>query len=134
MGEQQPFFTFDSLATLGGACSAVVIVGTVYRRFWRRDPALLALLISQLVAFVSWWRAGTHSFDSALLAFLNGLLIFVTAIGITMSPLALSSPADDLQVSQPVSRTALAASKAVPPRSRLLRFARSLAMVFARGG
>jgi uncharacterized membrane protein len=81
---QPQLFTAQSLGTFAGASSAVMILTNVFARLvGRAPPAVIALAIAMLVAFLGAYGLGqlTGVVD-IWLAVLNGCLLFSSAVGI----------------------------------------------------
>jgi hypothetical protein len=75
------FFTKESILTLLGAASATLIVCNALRRSINFSPKWLALIIALLISFAGAIESTAGSLLDYLLAFVNGCLIFCTAVG-----------------------------------------------------
>ena len=82
---ENKFIDPQTLATLGGASFAVVVVSATARKLMRIDTPWLAFAVAILIAFGGAYHAGSSPFKDlfqCLLTVLNACLIFFTALGL----------------------------------------------------
>jgi hypothetical protein len=90
----QNFFTLESFGTLGGASLIVVVLTNTYRTLTKQDHPLIAFIAAELVAFICAWQA--HALVDAFrtfVAFLNGCLLFCSALGLNETAVNAAKPA-----------------------------------------
>ena len=75
------FLTIESLATLGGATLATVVVANTYRAILKKDPRIFALVFSIAICVLF---AVYNSVEPVgyIVAFINGCLVYCTAFGL----------------------------------------------------
>ncbi len=75
------FLTVESLATLGGATLATVVVANTYRAIFKKDPRIFALIFSILICVLF---AVYNSVEPVgyVVALINGCLVYCTAFGL----------------------------------------------------
>jgi len=80
---QKEFFTPESITTFTGASAAVWVLSNLVRVFFKKHTIIPCLLIALAVSYVGMFL--THTLDggvSYFLGFLNGALLFFTAVGV----------------------------------------------------
>ena len=81
MGLPSEFFTTQSMLTLGGAVGATVVVCNGLQSALNFNPRWLALLIAQAISFYGVSLQPTFAPSDAIVATLNGFLIYCTTVG-----------------------------------------------------
>ena len=79
------FFTRNSTATLAGAAGITSVICNSLQAIFNFNPKWLALLVSEVISFYGNMGSGQHDY---IIAILNGLLIFSTALGGTAAAAA----------------------------------------------
>jgi hypothetical protein len=77
------FFTAQSITTFTGASAAVWVLSNLARVIFKKNSTIPCFVISLIVAYLGAYI--THSLDgvvSYFLGFLNGALLFFTAVGV----------------------------------------------------
>ena len=96
------FFSWTSLATLGGATIAVVVVTNTARKLLKWDTLWIPFVVSVLVLFGTALSTGAlTSIQAGLITFLNSCLLFCTALGINDTVVTQSSSLGDNQNVEP---------------------------------
>jgi hypothetical protein len=89
----QNFFTIESFITFGGASLIVLILTNTYRKLTKSDQPLVAFIAAEIVAFIGAAQSNTlTSFGQYFVAFLNGCLLFCSALGINETAVAARAP------------------------------------------
>jgi len=78
---QNEFFTLQSILTISGASGVVLLISNSLQSALNFNPKWLALLIAQVVSFISLFIGDEIHFANVVLAILNGFLIYSTAVG-----------------------------------------------------
>jgi len=76
------FFTLQSMLTLTGATGAVFVISNGLQRAFNFNPKWLALLIAQILSIVGVFITTEASISDFFVGFVNGFLIYSTAIGV----------------------------------------------------
>jgi hypothetical protein len=78
------FFTWSSFGTLSGASSSVLLICSVIYSVFEYNPKWLALFISIAISIIIFMSGKKNIIDikHSFLAFINGLLIYATTIGL----------------------------------------------------
>jgi hypothetical protein len=97
----QNFFTIQSFATFGGASLIVFVLTNTYRRLTNHDTPWVAFIAAEIVAFVG--AAQSHSLGDwfqYFVSFLNGCLLFCSAVGINQTATAATTPRSPSDIKQ----------------------------------
>ncbi len=77
------FFDPQSIMTLGGASFAIVVVSATARKLFRLDTPWFAFIVAMAITLGGAYHAGTlKGLFQFFLAFINGCLVFFTALGL----------------------------------------------------
>jgi hypothetical protein len=95
------FFTVQSMLTLTGATSAVLILGNTYQSLLERNPKWFAFGVAQAIAFAGVYSTGGRALDY-FVALVNGCLIFAASTG--LSAITGKPPKQVSRVGEPTSR------------------------------
>jgi hypothetical protein len=90
------FLTVESLATLGGATLATVVVANTYRAIFKKDPRIFALLFSIAVCVLF----AVYNYAEPLgyvVAFINGCLVYCTAFGLNTQVASMTVKAKNIK-------------------------------------
>ncbi len=97
MSAPNDFFTMESLTTFGGAVAATVIVPNAFQRGFNWNPRWLALVLAWAICFgvvIAGQVPGTPTPPTAyIVAFINGCLVFCSAVGATAVGSSVTQPA-----------------------------------------
>jgi hypothetical protein len=80
------FFTPESMTTLAGATAITWIVSNAVQAAFNFNPKWLALVIALAVCFVGTMLKETHTSTDLFVAFINGCLVYLTAVGASTLP------------------------------------------------
>jgi hypothetical protein len=80
------FFTPESMTTLAGATAITWIVSNAVQAAFNLNPKWLALVIALAVCFVGTMLKDTHTNSDFFVAFINGCLVYLTAVGTSTLP------------------------------------------------
>jgi hypothetical protein len=73
-------YTFESIATLGGAAGITFIVAGTVQHIFNFNPKWFALGVAQIIAFFIVVHGDSHQLGDYFLGLLNGFLIYSTAV------------------------------------------------------
>lgn len=80
--DTKEFFTITSISSLAVAASAVNVTANALHRFIRIDPKKSAFIAALLIAYLNIFVNGNFHWAEWIIAFINGCLLFCTAMGI----------------------------------------------------
>ena len=87
MPTQNDFFTAQSLLTFGGATLATFLVPNALQRAMNFNPRWLAFSVAEAICLIivinQWWQGVATSPVDFVVAFVNGCLVFCSAVGAT---------------------------------------------------
>ena len=75
------FFTPESMLTLTGAAGATFIVSATLQRVLNFNPRWLAFVLAEIIVLGGTLAAGANSFTDYGIGFINGCLVYLTAVG-----------------------------------------------------
>ena len=79
----QSFYTLQSLATVGGASAAVIIISNTYRKLSKSDSVIPPFVISLIISFVGAFEANAWlGVTEAFLILLNSCMLYCSALGV----------------------------------------------------
>ncbi|MBR1127381.1 hypothetical protein [Bradyrhizobium iriomotense] len=87
MTQPNDFFTTESLLTFGGATLATFFVPNALQAALQWNPRWLGLAVAEFICFAvvgnAWWLGAATSPFQVVVAFINGCLVYCSAMGIT---------------------------------------------------